>query len=171
MKKLRLSVVLGMALLVGGAHPLFAQSKKERQAQKAGEVKELLESGAFTIDVNRALPMGGKAVNLTSPYSLELKGDSVFSYLPYFGRAYNVPYGGGEGLRFNESVTENDITYDKKGNATIRFKARTNEDNFTFDIKVFTNGSATINVQPVNRQSISYYGELAPVKDKKDTDK
>ena len=42
--------------------------------------------------------MKGGSKHLTSDYSLEIRNDSVYSYLPYFGVAYNVPYGGGKGL-------------------------------------------------------------------------
>ena len=61
-------------------------------------VREIVDSGRIKIDVDRAVPMAGRSVNLTSPYSLEIHGDSILSYLPYFGRAYSAPYGGGEGL-------------------------------------------------------------------------
>jgi len=160
MKKIKFLLIAVLVLLVSGVQPTFAQSKKEKKEQKAKEVKELLDSGSYIIDVTRALPQSGKSINLTSPYSLELKGDSVVSFLPYFGRAYSVPYGGGDGLRFSDALTEKNVTFDKKGTAQITFKSRTKEDNYTFNIKVFSNGSATINVQPINRQSISFQGEL-----------
>lgn len=42
---------------------------------------------------------------MTTNYTLEIRNDSVFSYLPYFGVAYNAPYGGGKSLNFNASIT------------------------------------------------------------------
>ena len=80
-----------------GGQSLYSQSKKEGEEQKAKEMKEMIENGRFTIEVDRALPMGGRTVHLTTPYSLEMRGDSAISYLPYFGRAYSLPYGGGDG--------------------------------------------------------------------------
>lgn len=165
MKKFRLVLVLGIALLAGG-QSLFAQSKKEKREQKEMQVKEMIESGRFIIDVNRAVPMSGRAVNLTSSYSLELRGDSVLSYLPYFGRAYSAPYGGGKGLNFTDTVSEYDLSYDKKGVARIKFRTRTDEDNYAFNVQVFPNGSSTISVTPVNKQGITFYGEVAPKKEK-----
>ena len=139
MKNVRIFWLVGIVLLLAG-QSLYAQSKKEKKEQKANEVKELIDSKRFTVDVDRAIPMGGRSVNLTSPYSLEMRGDSVISYLPYFGRAYSAPYGGGDGLRFEGSITD---------------------DTFAFSVQVFSNGSATINVTPVNKQNITFYGELA----------
>lgn len=160
MKKFKSIFITGLALLIGVSQPMLAQSKKEKKEQKEKEVKELLESGRYTIEVDRALPMSGSSVNLTSSYSLELRGDSVISHLPYFGRAYNVPYGGGDGLRFSKPTKDRTIEFDEKGTADIKFDVRTDEDNYTYNVKVFNNGSATIMVQPTNRQSISFHGNL-----------
>ena len=104
----------------------------------------MIENGRFTIKVDRALPMGGRTVNLTTPYSLEMRGDSAISYLPYFGRAYSLPYGGGDGMRFEESITDYQSTFDKKGTARIKFVARTKEDTSVSICKYFQNGSAII---------------------------
>ena len=142
MRNIRLFFFVGIVLFFGG-QSLYSQSKKEREEQKAKEIKE--------IEVDRALPMGGRTVHLTTPYSLEMRGDSAISYLPYFGRAYSLPYGGGDGMRFEESITDYQSTFDKKGTARIKF--------------VFSNGSAIISVTPTNRQNITYQGELAPKKE------
>lgn len=106
------------------------------------------------------MPMRGRNITLSSPYSLEIRNDSVFSYLPYYGRAYSVPYGGGSGLIFNAPLKEYTMDLDKKGNAVIKFSARSPEDFFEFSAKVFSNGTASIDVIMQNRQSISYRGEL-----------
>ena len=163
MKNIRLLFFMGVVLFLGG-QSLYSQTKKERKEQKAKEIKEMIDEQRFTIDVDRALPMGGRTVNLTTPYSFEMRGDSAISYLPYFGRAYSLPYGGGDGLRFEESITDYQSTFEKKGSARIKFVTRTKEDTFRFDVQVFSNGSAIISVTPTNRQSITYQGEVAPKK-------
>lgn len=163
MKNIRLLFFMGIVLFLGG-QSLYSQTKKERKEQKAKEIKEMIDEQRFTIDVDRALPMGGRTVNLTTHYSFEMRGDSAISYLPYFGRAYSLPYGGGDGLRFEESITDYQSTFEKKGTARIKFVTRTKEDTFRFDVQVFSNGSAIISVTPTNRQSITYQGEVAPKK-------
>ena len=162
MRNIRLFFFVGIVLFFGG-QSLYSQSKKEREEQKAKEIKEMIENGRFTIEVDRALPMGGRTVHLTTPYSLEMRGDSAISYLPYFGRAYSLPYGGGDGMRFEESITDYQCSFNKKGTAQIQ--SRTKEDTFRFDVQVFSNGSAIISVTPTNRQNITYQGELAPKKE------
>ena len=83
MRNIRLFFFVGIVLFFGG-QSLYSQSKKEREEQKAKEIKEMIENGRFTIEVDRALPMGGRTVHLTTPYSLEMRGDSAISYLPYY---------------------------------------------------------------------------------------
>ena len=135
---------------------LSAQTKKEKKEQKKEAVRQLIVSENYKIDVNTAMPMRGRNITLSSPYSLEIRNDSVFSYLPYYGRAYSV----GSGLIFNAPLKEYTMDLDKKGNAVIKFSARSPEDFFEFSAKVFSNGTASIDVIMQNRQSISYRGEL-----------
>lgn len=108
--------MLLLALLVG-IPTLSAQSKKEKKEQKKEAVKKLIESENYKIDVNTAMPMRGRSIPLTSSYSLEIRNDSVISYLPYYGRAYSIPYGGGDGLNFKAVLKEYSMEMDKKGNA------------------------------------------------------
>ena len=146
--------------MLAGIPTLSAQTKKEKKEQKKEAVRQLIVSENYKIDVNTAMPMRGRNITLSSPYSLEIRNDSVFSYLPYYGRAYSVPYGGGSGLIFNAPLKEYTMDLDKKGNAVIKFSARSPEDFFEFSSKVFSNGTASIDVIMQNRQSISYRGEL-----------
>lgn len=159
--------ILAALILISGGQILSAQSKKEKNEQKAKDIKEMVEEQRFTIDVDRALPMSGSSINLTSPYSLEMRGDSVISYLPYYGRAYSLPYGGGDGMRFTKTVNDYRCAFNKKGTAEIKFTARTDDDTYRFDIRVYPNGSSSIQVLPTNKQTISYDGEINPKEDKK----
>lgn len=149
-----------LAIILGITLQLNAQSKKQKKEETQKAIRELIEAQKIKVEVDIAYPMRGPSKNLTSNYSVEIRNDSVFSYLPYFGIAYSVPYGGGKGLIFNERITDYKLTFDKKGMANIRFKTRTEEDNFTYTISIYTSGTASINVTPTNRQSISFRGEF-----------
>lgn len=152
--------MLLLALLVGIPTLSAQQSKKEKKEQKKEAVMKLIESENYKIDVNTAMPMRGRSIPLISSYSLTIRNDSVISYLPYYGRAYSIPYGGGDGLNFKAILKEYNVEMDKKGNAVIKFVARNPEDRYEFRAKVFPNGSASIDVNMQNRQSISFQGEL-----------
>lgn len=159
MKAIR--IILSLLLMTAiSISTLSAQTKKEKREQKRQAVEQLIKSGTYKIDVNRAIPARGRSVSLTSPYSVEVRNDSVLSYLPYFGRAYNIPYGGGQGLNFKAPLTDYRLEWDKKGTARIKFSARSPEDKYEFTISVYNNGSSSIFVNMQNRQSISFNGEL-----------
>lgn len=149
-----------LAIILGITLQLNAQSKKQKKEETQKAIRELIEAQKIKVEVDIAYPMRGNSRNLTSNYSVEIRNDSVFSYLPYFGIAYSVPYGGGKGLIFNERITDYKLTFDKKGTAKIRFKTRTEEDSFIYLISIYISGSASINVTPTNRQSISFRGEF-----------
>ena len=152
--------LLASLLLSGSMIPITAQNKKEKKQQREQAVREAVDAKAYKINVDRVMPMKGGSKHLTSDYSLEIRNDSVYSYLPYFGVAYNVPYGGGKGLNFSAPLSEYTSTYSKKGNAKITLKVRNEEDNYLYNITIYPNGSSNIQVTPTNRQSISFSGEM-----------
>lgn len=154
-------IFIACVLLATTAIPAaFAQSKRELKEQKEQAVKEKILSENYKISVNTAYPRRGRNVQLTSPYSVEIRNDSVLSYLPFYGRAYTIPYGGGEGLIFSAPLKEYTMEMNKKGTAKVKFTARSPEDRFTFSISIFSNGSASINVNMQNRESISFSGQV-----------
>lgn len=163
MKNFRLFLLLGIGLLIGSQSLTVWAKQREKGDEvikKEQRIKEIIESGRYRIDVNRVLPMSGSAVNLTSSYSLTLQGDTVISYLPYFGRAYTLPYGGGTGLRFESQTSNLTQTVDGDKMIKVDFCTRSEDDSYTFDIKIFLNGSITIDVAPANKQPITYHGNL-----------
>ena len=152
--------LLASLLLSGSMIPITAQNKKEKKQQREQAVREAVDAKAYKINVDRVMPMKGGSKHLTSDYSLEIRNDSVYSYLPYFGVAYNVPYGGGKGLNFSAPLSEYTSAYNKKGNAKITLEVRNEEDNYLYNITIYPNGSSNIQVTPTNRQSISFSGEM-----------
>ena len=159
--KTRKCIILLMLLIIGtGVCTLQAQSRKEKKEQKEQTVKELIESGNFRIDVSTAYPRRGHMIPLTSVYSVVVRNDSVFSQLPYFGRAYSIPYGGGQGLMFKAPIDKYNMVMGKRRAAKINFTARNSEDQFKFRITIYSNGSSSIDVDMQHRESISFSGDL-----------
>ena len=149
---------LFLTVIMSGCSVPKRLTKEEKIAQEA-LLRAAIENRTFIVEVDRALPMSGSSRMLTSPYTLQLNGDEVKSYLPYFGRAYSVPYGGGEGLIFESTVTDYQCSFDKKGKATIEFKTRSKDDQFIYLIHIFADGSSSMNVTSTNRQPISFNGK------------
>jgi hypothetical protein len=135
-----------------------AKMTGEEKAAKEATLRSAIEKREYIIDVNRMTPMKGGSKSLTSLYSLEIKGDTVVSYLPYFGEAYSIPYGGGKGLNFTDKITGYTHAFDSKGKAVIELDTKNEEDRYHYFIEIFPNGATSINVRSHNRQSISFYG-------------
>lgn len=158
MKTSKLILLLFIGVLA--IQPVKAQNRSERKAFIEREVKEAVNSKQYKINVNHMLPMKGRSRSLTSNYSVEVRNDSVFSYLPYFGEAYNVPYGGGKGLIFNAPISQYQTKHLKKGKVQINFKVNNEEDKYGYNLTIYPNGSTSIHIQPTNRQAISFMGEM-----------
>jgi len=141
-------------------------SQKEEKAANEVVLREAIEKRAYIVEVDRAIPMSGSSRMLTSPYSLEVNGEEVKSHLPFFGRAYSVPYGGGDGLIFDSVITDYQLSFEKKGKYLIEFKTKSKEDRLVYRIHIFPNGSASIDVTSDNRQQISFNGKAYPKKER-----
>ena len=133
----------------------------EQKAQLAKAVNKALDERHYTIEIQTMSPQRGATKNVTGGWSLEVKGETLVSYLPYVGRAYDVPYGGGKGLNFEAPITKYKESKGTKNDRNIEIEVTNEEDTYIFYITVFDNGRADIDVQPRERESISYSGQLA----------
>ncbi len=152
--------LLVFLLSVTSCTTLSSVERAERDARVAQAVEKILSERCFTVNVRMMYPRRGKAVNVTSEFSLQVEGDTLVSYLPYYGRAYNVPYGGGKGLNFTAPIQDYQVSKGRKGNTQIVISVNNGEDILTYNLDIFANGSASIDVFARERESISYSGQL-----------
>ena len=141
-----------------------AQSRESKEGKKASierMVNDTVRSGHYKIEVSYMLPFRGGSRSLTANYSVEVRNDSVFSYLPYVGVAYQLPYGGGKGLIFSAPLSNYRLDVTPKGMMKVSFETRTDEDAFVYRFSIWTNGSASVDIQPTQRESISFTGDVS----------
>ncbi len=131
----------------------------QRQALQTA-VQDSLKSKHFTIDVNMMYPQRGAAENVTGNWSLEVKGDTLVSYLPYFGVVDYAPIGGGKGMNFTAPIEKYSMETDAKGQSMVRMKVKNDEERMEFQIEVQPEGQSYINVVFQRRDHISYSGTL-----------
>ena len=151
------SACLALVVLSGCA---TSEERAARAAEQAAKVKSALTERNYKISVDRMYPMRGSSKTVSYGYSVEVRNDSLISYLPYFGRAYSVPYGGGKGLNFSERIGSYEEALLKNGKHHIEIGVTNEEDTYLYTIDVFDNGSSTIAVQSRQRESISYSGKI-----------
>lgn len=156
LKQVTILIVSAVNLLMTACSTMTAAEK----AAKAQAVEKALASRHYVVDVRVMYPRRGSAVHVSSNYSLEVRGDTLVSYLPYIGRAYSIPYGGGKGLNFTAPISGYEYSKDKAGRMRIRIVTNNDEDVIEYVLELFDNGQASIDFQSRERESISYSGEL-----------
>ena len=157
MRKNFISMVIAcLALVLFGS----CATSEERVAEKARKVTSALNERRFTILVDRMYPLRGSSRSISYGYSVEVRNDSLLSHLPYFGRAYAIPYGGGKGLSFSAPIISYQ-EYQKKHNLRhIEIGLTNDEDTYLYTIEVFDNGKSSIDVQSRQREPISFSGDM-----------
>ena len=155
-----ITLFLGAFLLQGcGVLLESREDRLVRQEREAQVIRESIESGDFKMEIRQMIPLQMAPRHVTN-YSVTVKGDHIISHLPYSGRAWNVPYGGGHALKYESDIEEKAIYRDDDGSYTVRLLIRTDEDTHVYTFHFSLGGSASLLVQSRNRDSISYNGEF-----------
>ncbi|MGZ3852052.1 MAG: DUF4251 domain-containing protein [Flavisolibacter sp.] len=154
-KHLRISIkhLLSLfAVVLSSTFSLAQQPDKE-------QVKSFVESKEFTFQARTVIPMTGGSRQLTSEYDVRFLGDSVISYLPYFGRAYTAGYGSDNGgIEFTSTKFDYKAKARKKGGWDITIRPKDAKGVEEMDLTISDDGSASLRVTSTNRQPISFYG-------------
>jgi hypothetical protein len=113
-------------------------------------------------------PMRGATRQLTSYYDITVSRDSLVSYLPYFGRAHVEPRDPTNiGFNFTSTKFEYTKTTTKKGGSDILIKPKDYTEVQNLSFRIFDNGSASLQVNSLNRDPISFQGYITERKQKK----
>ncbi|WP_264553993.1 DUF4251 domain-containing protein [Flavobacterium sp. N2038] len=134
--------------------------KAEQQQQKQKEIEALIDSKNFVFEAQKATPLGGRLLHLDyNTYFLKFSLEKTTCDLPFFGRAYNVAYGGDGGIKF-EGVPENIKVEKKKKSYILKASVRGKDDVYDLLFTIFSDGGASLSVNSNNRAPISYDGEI-----------
>lgn len=146
-----------IAILLVGCKATEKLSKEEIIANTT----EKIENQHYTFLAERAIPMGGKSINLNYNYNLKISKDTVIAYLPYFGRAYVAPTSSDDsGIKFTSTDFEYSTSEKNKGMWNINIKTKDNQKGYQLSLNISDNGRATLNVHDHQRQSITFYGQI-----------
>ena len=154
--------LLAAALAVSACGVLSGETRAEkaaREVREAQQVREAVETGNFTIDIDRMYPLRGSS-KIVNAYSVSVKDNVLISHLPFVGQAWRVPYGGGHALNFDAPILNYTVSQARKDGYEIRIYVKTDEDEHLYLLTVFENGRASLDVQSGNRDRISYTGQM-----------
>ncbi len=168
MKRLIISLLFFVLFI-----PVNAQNKKELKKQKAAEeyttTKKLINSKKFIFEADWATSQGGRRINLMSnPNFIKVDNDKTIADMPYFGVAQTAVgiMNGDAGVKFDTSPRGYKVDFnDKKQRITIKFDADNKSENFNVTMHVYKSGNASVTITSSSRNSISYDGKIAALKE------
>jgi len=121
----------------------------------------LLDNKQFTFQPTNMLPLRGTLKQLDPVYFLKLRGDSLISYLPYFGRAYSAPLNPEDaGYNFTSTKFSYAVKAGKKNSYEITIATKDKTNNINIILTAYDNGSADLRVNSTDKQPISYNGYI-----------
>lgn len=154
----KLSMIVLSGLLLWGC-----TSAKNITKLEPSDVAAMVQAHAFHFIAEKMNPLRGPQRNLNSYYDLMVNQDTLKSFLPYFGRVFTPPVDPTQGgLRFSSYSFSYDYSQNKKAwNVTIVPKDVTQITKLYFTI--FDDGTATLQVNSVSLDPISFQGHLEKV--------
>jgi hypothetical protein len=128
-------------------------------------VTDAVATKQMHIDITSMNTMRYGSRTVTPDFFLELKGDSVISYLPYLGQAYQAPMTSpSQGLNFETRAKSISVTQSKKDLFSIEINMKTDEDTYNYVIELYDSGKVYIQVRSQHKDPISFDGDFVPLK-------
>ena len=145
-------------LMVGCA---TQQERAEQREKRRQAVAEAIATRRLHIDVSmmNTLHYGTKSVS--PDFFLELRGDTLCSYLPYMGQAFQPSIMTPSiGLNFEEPILRYAESRPKPNKTRLEMDVKTQEDTYHYLIDVYDTGEVYLQVRPVNRDPVSFDGSV-----------
>lgn len=162
--KLLLIVLFVLSFPVLAQQKTKKELKAEKEQQQQKQIEALIDSKNFVFEAQKVTPQGGRFIILDyNRYFLNFNTEKTTCDLPFFGRGFNVPYGGDGGIKF-EGKPENIKVEKKKKNILFRASVKGQNDFYDLTFSIFSNGNASLTVNSNNRSSIVYDGIVSAPK-------
>ena len=166
MKKYLISMACTLlaAIVLNGC--ATSKEKAAREAEQAAKVKAALAERHYKIVVNSMADLSRtdeqRSPQLKSNYSLEVRNDSLISFLPHYGNNHILGEAGvgTRGLILYEPISSYQEELTKKGKRHIEISVKKNNDTHIFVIEVSANGNSSISLRSRQRERISYFGYI-----------
>lgn len=158
-------VVAGLTLAMTACST--AQSTQKSDA--SGKVAQWIENRKYVFEVQTVLPMSGRTLQMGGQgYDLVILEDTVRSWLPYFGRAFQAPMNPTDPpMQFVSTDFEYSQNTNKSGGWDIVIKPKDARDIQQMNLTVSQEGYASLQVLSNNRQPISYNGIVVEKQERK----
>jgi len=159
MKKLLFLSLLAFIAAACSTTRKSAADKAVRDALTAQNVRKAIDDRYYSINMDYIMPRRMATRRLDYGYGIHVSGDSLYSHLPFVGRATNVPYGGG-GLNFEGVVEYYKEKRLPKSATEIEFSVRSQDELLKYVLLVYDNGKALLNVFSTGRDAVGFTGYM-----------
>jgi hypothetical protein len=161
MKRILLYTFFAIISLIGFIACGAQKTAAEKEAQAAA-IRNAMETFEFRFDATRALPTGFRTVNLSPVFDVRVSPDTVQVNLPFFGRAFRAPMNPSESpYRFTSTNFDYNVTSGRRaGNWLVQITFKDVHRQVIFNFDIWENGSASLNIRDIDRQSISFQGNI-----------
>lgn len=131
----------------------------------SNNIKNMVDSSNFVFVADRVIPLRGRTRYLTSDYEVTIKKDTLNSYLPYFGRAYQAPIDPTKGgIQFISTNFTYQVNPKGTNQWNITIKPNDYRDVQQLYFNIFDNGTANLNIVNTHKDPISFDGHIERVK-------
>ena len=143
-----------------------SKEKAARETEQAERVKAALAERHYKIEVNAMTDQSkndeNRSPQLRNRYSLEVRNDSLISFLPQYGYNHILSEAGvgWRGLILKEPISSYQEELTKKGKRQIEISVENDHDTLVFAIEMSANGHSYISVRSHRRERISYSGYM-----------
>jgi hypothetical protein len=143
-----------------------SQEKAAKETEQAAKVKAALAERHYKIIVNSMADLSKtdeqRSPQLKSNFSLEVRNDSLISFLPQYG--YNQILSeagvGWRGLILYEPIRSYQEKLTKKGKRHIEISVEKDNDTLLYVIEVSAKGHSNISVRSHRRERMSFSGHM-----------
>ena len=136
------------------------QQRAEERSLKAEQMSAAIAQRRLHIDISGMNTLRYGSHRVTPDFYLELRGDTLVSYLPFYGQAYHsATYSTpSQGLNFTAPVEKLIESRHKRGMTRLEMLVNSDEDHYVYRLEVYPNGQAYIQVRGQYRDPISFDG-------------
>jgi hypothetical protein len=137
------------------------QLKAEQKAWQTEQIKTIVRSKNFVFKAQTVIPKNEKTKSLTTDFGIEIRNDSVFSYMPYFGNTYSRDYTSFKDspMGFMQPIESYSMKKTKSG-LSVWVKVKNEHDVIDLTFHISKLGNTSVSASSINRQSITYTGVI-----------
>lgn len=136
------------------------KSVQNNKPMMGKDLADKIESADYTFIPRMAISADGRALQLSSTFSLRISHDSIIADLPYYGRAYVSSRPPAEsGIKFISSKFDYNIEKNDNG-CNINISTLDKDTKFNLLLTINNKGNASLTINENSRQSIVFYGGI-----------